>query len=144
MIESLEGEYMAQQDNPFSGIWRSTYWFPSNQRDGEDTSEYYVEVHQRGNKLVLESLPQQSEAYMVIHLTVDDDLATGVWEETTAPAGEFKGAVYSGALQLVIAKDGKKMTGKWVGVGQDEGVRSIYTGAWGLVRVGQKPSDLST
>lgn len=131
---------MAQHD--FSGIWRSTYWYPSNKHKGEDASEYYIEVHQRGNKLVLASLPQKNEAYMTVHLTVDDDLATGVWQETTSPHGEFKGAVYSGALQLLIAENGKSMTGRWVGVGQDGGKRSIYDGRWELKRVGQKPAGL--
>ncbi len=127
---------MAHTDT-YAGIWRSTYWFPSNDHDGEDASEYYVEAHQRGNKLVLESLPQKGDAYMVMYLTVDDDLATGVWEETTAPEGPFKGAMYSGAMQLLITEDGNSMHGQWVGVGEEDGKRQIYNGRWELVRAGK-------
>lgn len=121
----------------YSGIWRSTYWYPSNDHEGEDISEYYMEAHQRGSKLVLESLPQKGDAYMVLYMTIDDDLATGVWEETTSVEGPFQGAMYSGALQLLIDDDGKVMNGQWVGVGEEDGVRKIYNGRWQLVRAGK-------
>ena len=124
-------------DTTYNGIWRSTYWYPSNDHDGEDTSEYYVEAHQKGSKLVLESLPQKGEAYIVMYLTIDGDLATGVWEETTAPDGPFQGAMYSGAMQLLIDDDGHAMRGQWVGVGEEDGVRQIYNGRWELVRAGK-------
>lgn len=124
-------------DQNLSGIWRSTYWYPSNQHDGEDASEYYVEATQRGNKLKLTSLPQRSGAFISVSLTVDGDLVTGVWEEKTSPEGEFEGAIYSGALQLIVSQDGKSMTGKWVGIGQDDGVRQIYCGRWELKRARQ-------
>jgi hypothetical protein len=69
-------------------------------------------------------------------LSVDDDVATGTWHETTAPEGDFKGMLYSGALQLLISKDGQRMEGKWVGIGRDYELNrpDIFTGKWLLTR----------
>jgi hypothetical protein len=124
-------------DDTFSGIWRCSYWYPSNNHDGEDVSEYYVNVRKKGdNKLVLESLPNETEAYMLVKLTVDGDLAAGSWEEHTAPKGEFQGMIYSGVLQLVVSPDKEHMEGMWVGVGRDHesNTARIYTGRWELAR----------
>lgn len=120
----------------FEGKWKSIYWYPSNNHEGEDTSQYVVTVHQQGNSLVLESQPNEIGAYILIRLTIDDNLATGNWHETTSPKGEFKGMIYSGAVQLIISKDGKKMTGKWVGIGRDHEKQAadIYSGNWELVK----------
>lgn len=125
---------MSQDISAFVGTWHSTYWYPSNDHSGEDTSEYEVTARQDGNQLVLESQKTTSGAYIIIRLSVDDDLATGTWHETTAPEGSFKGMIYSGALQLIIDKDGQRMEGKWVGIGRDyeKNQPDIYTGKWEL------------
>jgi hypothetical protein len=130
----------AQQQ--FSGIWRSSYWYPSNTHDGEDTSEYIVTIHQRGNKLTIVSLPNVINAHITINMTVDGKLATGTWMESTSPELEFGGMVYSGALQLLIAEDGNHMDGQWVGVGREKLADGkyepqIYHGKWQLVRMKQ-------
>lgn len=130
---------MADQHN-FSGIWRSSYWYPSNNHDGEDVSEYLVVVHQRGHKLVFESLPNSIDAHITINMTVEGRLATGHWLENTSPHGEFEGMVYSGAMQLLVSRDGRQMDGQWVGVGRekltdDSYEPHIYNGKWQLVRV---------
>jgi hypothetical protein len=127
---------MTKQNQTFDGTWHSTYWYPSNKHDGEDTSKYEVTVYQQGNSLVLESKPNDIGAYILIRLTIDGNLATGTWHETTSPDGEFKGMIYSGALQLLISEDGKKMTGKWVGIGRDhhKDAADIYSGRWELIR----------
>ena len=119
-------------DNNFDGIWHSTYWFPSNKHSGEETSEYDVTVSRDGEQLVLQSQPTENGAYILIRLSIDDDVATGTWHETTAPEGDFKGMVYSGAMQLLISKDGQTMEGKWVGIGRDyeRNRPDIYTGRW--------------
>jgi len=125
----------------FSGMWRCAYWYPSNQRPGEeDMTEYYVEGRQEGSKLTLESLPNRTD-HMVVNLVVDRSLATGNWVEDTKPEGEFKGMQYSGAIQLLISEDGQRLDGAWVGVGReklDDGSYEprIYTGKWELVRAG--------
>lgn len=124
----------------FSGIWRSSYWYPSNTHDGEDVSEYLAMIHQRGDKLVIESVPRSNGAHITINIVVDGMLATGTWLENTSPDGEFAGMVYSGALQLLISEDGNHMEGKWVGVGREKlpdgsYEPGIYTGRWEMVRM---------
>jgi hypothetical protein len=128
---------MASQDSSkFAGIWYCGYWYPSNQHEGEDVSEYYAKAYQRNNELILESLPNPSGAYIIVKLVIDGDLATGFWEESTALAGEFEGVVYSGAVQLLVSNDDKHMDGQWVGIGQEDGKRQIYTGRWEMHRAG--------
>jgi len=125
------------QDSAFEGTWHSTYWYPSNSHSGEDASEYDVTVRQTGkNQLVLESKHTENGSYILIRLSLDDDIATGTWHETTAPEGSFKGMVYSGALQLIISKDKQRMEGKWVGIGRDyeKNQPDIYTGRWELTK----------
>jgi hypothetical protein len=128
---------MSQESKIFEGTWHSTYWYPSNTHPGEDTSEYDVIAKKAGNQLVLQSKPTDNGAYILIRLSFDDDIATGTWHETTAPEGSFKGTVYSGALQLIISKDGETMEGKWVGIGRDyeRNRPDIFTGKWNLNRL---------
>jgi hypothetical protein len=131
---------MTQSTNDeLTGVWHSRYWYPSNDHDGEDVSEYEMDAHLKGNRLTMTSLPSKDGSYMSLKLTIDDGLATGAWQESTAPLGEFKGMVYSGAMQLIISDDNKHMDGKWVGVGReklDDGSyeAQIYTGRWTLER----------
>jgi hypothetical protein len=128
---------MAQDNNAFAGTWHSTYWYPSNDHSGEDASEYDLVVQQDGNQLVLQSQPTKNGAYILVRLSLDDDIATGTWHETTAPEGDFKGMIYSGALQLIVSKDHSSMEGKWVGIGRDYELNrpDIYTGRWLLKKV---------
>lgn len=121
----------------FTGVWRSRYWYPSNDHDGEDISEYQMDAHLKGNRLTMTSLPTKDGSYMSLKLTLEDDLATGAWQESTALEGEFEGMVYSGAMQLIVSEDGKQMHGKWVGIGREkleDGSYEprIYTGDWVL------------
>jgi hypothetical protein len=127
---------MAADD--FSGNWQFCYWFPSNNHDGEDPSEYRMRAHQKGDELVMESLPNDIDAYMLVRLKVDGDLATGTWHETTSPTGEFKGMDYSGAGQLLVSKDRKHMEGMWAGAGFDHDASEamIYSGRWELKKLG--------
>jgi hypothetical protein len=60
---------------------------------------------------------------------VDGSILTGTWVEHTSPDGHYRGAVYHGALQLVLDPTGRKMTGRWVGFGRDHEVNS---GPWEL------------
>lgn len=133
------------EDNiDFSGMWRCTYWYPSNKRPGEqETSECYCNAKQTGDKLVVESLPDPEGHYMVTNLTIDHGLATGQWVEDTKPQGEFEGLQYSGAVQLLVSDDGSRMVGAWVGIGReklDDGTFEprIYNGKFELVRAGNR------
>ena len=124
---------MTQQKNDFSGIWHCRYWFPSNSHSGEDVSEYYATIERSGRQFVLHSLPNAGEtvgSYMLAKFAVDGDLVSGSWWENTSPSGEFQGSIYSGTFQLLLDESHSRMSGKWVGIGQDQGVRKIYTGRW--------------
>ena len=126
-----------QQKDEYTGVWRCRYWYPSNTRPGEDVSEYYATIQQKGKELVMESLPNKEESYMFARMVVDGDLVTGTWHENTSPSGEFAGSLYSGAMQLLFNETNDVMSGKWVGIGQESGVRKIYTGKWELSRAGK-------
>lgn len=130
---------MAHEDL-FSGTWHCRYWYPSNDHPGEDISEYDMTMTRQGHRLVLTSLPTKNGSYMTIRVRAEGNLATGAWQESTAPDGSFEGMVYSGAFQLIIDEENRRMDGKWVGIGReklDDGSfeEQIYTGKWELVRV---------
>ena len=120
----------------FSGTWQFCYWYPSNNHNGEDRSEYRMHAHQKDGELVLESMPNDINAYMLARLKFDGNLATGTWYETTSPVGEFKGMEYSGAGQLIVSDDKRAMEGMWAGVGIDRETNKpkIYSGRWELKR----------
>lgn len=134
---------MAQQrkTDSFKGMWHCTYWYPSNGKPGtEETSEYYCQAKQRGDKVVFESLANKP-SHMVVNLTVDHSLATGNWTENTDPGGEFEGLEYSGATQLLVSADNAVLEGKWVGIGREKLADGsfepqIYTGRFSLVKAG--------
>lgn len=122
---------MAQDD--FSGIWHSTYRYHSSSRDGEFDNEHKVRVHQKGNQLVVESITAPHKSYLVLRLSIDGDIATGSWEEHTEKDSYYKGAIYHGVIQLVIADDGHSMKGKWLGFGKN---KEINVGPWELTYSG--------
>lgn len=123
---------MVRNADDFSGLWRCVYWFPSNTFVGNEPSEYRMKAHQDGTTLVLESLPNEEKSYMLVRLKIRNDIATGNWYETTSPTGEFKGASYSGAGQLIINPKTHYMEGKWAGAGYDHKLKKmrIYSGNW--------------
>jgi hypothetical protein len=128
-------------DNEFSGIWCCRYWFPSNANPGdEEPSEYQVTIQRRGNTLVLESLPNQEQSYMLVKLVVDGTVVGGNWQEHTSPHGEFKAMIYSGLVQLLYDKDKKEMNGMWVGIGRDHenDAAAIYSGRWEVAYLGEE------
>jgi hypothetical protein len=132
-------------DDTFTGIWRCSYWYPSNNHDGDDVSEYYVNVRRKpSGQLVMESLPNESGAYILVTLKIDDNIATGSWEEHSSPTGEFKGMIYSGVMQLLVGPSRQTMTGLWVGVGRDRKANAakMYSGKWKLVRAGDNATSL--
>lgn len=114
-------------DNKLRGIWRSVYRYPSSGRGKEFTSEHLVQMYRKGQNLILESLPDNNESYLLLRLSLEDNIATGTWEDSTDPNGYYKGATYHGAVQLVIDADQKHMKGKWVGVGKN---LEVNTGPW--------------
>jgi hypothetical protein len=119
------------------GMWRCTYWYPSNTVVSDEPSEYDMKSYKDGDNLVLESVPNEEKSYMLVRLKITDDLATGNWHETTSPTGEFKGAQYSGTGQLTISPETHYMEGKWVGAGYDHKLKKIriYSGNWEIAPI---------
>jgi hypothetical protein len=62
-------------------------------------------------------------------LTQNGAVLTGTWSERTDPQGYYQGAVYHGAIQLLLEPSGRRMAGKWVGFGRDW---DVNTGPWTL------------
>lgn len=127
-----------QELKQFAGTWRCKHRYPSRDDTGEDLSENVMKADVKGNYLVLHSEPNAEGSYMFIRLAIDDLLATGSWHETASVDGSFNGAMYSGAGQLIISDDGKRMKGKWAGIGYDHAANEskIYTGDWELAKEG--------
>jgi hypothetical protein len=99
---------------------------------GDEPSEYDMKSYWLGDMLLLESLPNAEDSYMLIRLNIEDSIATGSWHETTSPTGEFKGAQYSGSGQLIVNPETLAMEGKWAGAGFDRKLQRmrVYTGNW--------------
>ena len=112
------------QEYDFSGIWQSKYKYHSDSRKEDFEDTHFVRIYQRHNKLVIESLPEVNESYVIMNLGVHDHLATGTWQEVTSKTGYYKGTTYHGATQLIIDSKGKSMYGKWIGSGKDERIES--------------------
>jgi hypothetical protein len=120
-----------------SGIWKSRYEYPSSSRNGVFYAENYVKVVRVGNAFVVESIPEVNDSYLILRLTIDDNVATGSWQECTSPTGHYKGAIYHGAIQLVVDEDQKRMTGRWVGFNRR---KEVKTGLWEFTYLGDDMS----
>ena len=94
---------------PLTGIWRSTYSYPSSSRDGTFTSEHFVVLIQHGARLQVRSVPA-SESVVIMDLTVNGQVITGTWTEQTNPDGYYQGSVYHGSLQFLLDPTGHRMT----------------------------------
>jgi hypothetical protein len=133
-LQSVSSGRFSTHQEPRLGVWRSKYWYPSSSRKGVFNSEHLVQLHKVNRYLVAESLPDNS-SYLLIRLTVDDAIATGSWHEQTNVRGYYKGAIYHGAIQLVVSADGAHMKGKWVGFGKD---MAVNVGDWQLDYLGKE------
>jgi transcriptional regulator with XRE-family HTH domain len=128
-IPLAEGK-AATAAGPLTGIWRSRYEYVSSGRDGETfADEHYVVVLHRGAKVQVRSLAGSAPSRLVMDLTANGQVITGTWTEETNPDGYYQGAVYHGAIQLLLEPTGHRMTGKWVGFGRDF---DLNTGPWTL------------
>jgi transcriptional regulator with XRE-family HTH domain len=120
------GEY-----GTLSGIWLSEYEFVSSGRGGQVfRSRHYVMLLQhRDDSIMVRSLPR-SASQLSLDLTVNGKVVTGIWTEQTRQDGYYRGAVYTGAIQLLLSDDGHRMAGTWVGYGKEP--QEINTGRWTL------------
>ena len=85
-------------------------------------------IIQHGDRLQVRSVPGSASRVMM-DLAANGSVITGTWSEETSPDGYYQGAVYHGAIQLLLEPTGRKMTGKWVGFGKDF---DVNTGPWTL------------
>ncbi len=120
----------AESYGSLSGVWLSEYEYRSSGRDAIYTSRHYVMLLQRGGRLLVRSLPA-SESQLSMDLGVNGQVITGTWTEQTQEGGYYRGAVYTGAIQLLQEPPGR-MTGKWVGFGKEA---EVNTGAWSMTLV---------
>lgn len=125
-------------DLNFDGTWHCAYWYPSNEHTGDDVSEYQMQAIKQGDRVTLESLPKEDGSYLLVRLRLqDNNIVIGSWHETTAPAGLFKGAQYSGVGQLILDSTTMSMVGKWAGAGFDHKLKEmrVYIGNWEISRL---------
>lgn len=122
----------------FDSRWHLSYWFPSNDHEGEDVSEYDMEYHGTGKAIIFESVPMADGSHIFARLVGGEGgVYTGTWYEDTAPKGPFGGSQYSGAGQLKMSEDGAKLEGIWAGAGYDHDTKEtkIYSGRWLIERL---------
>jgi hypothetical protein len=117
------------ETTPLNGIWLSRYEYESSGRGATFTSKHYVMVIQQGARLQVRSLPGTAQGRVMMDLTVNGATITGTWTEETNPGGYYQGAVYHGAIQMLLEPTGRKMDGKWAGFGRDY---EVNTGPWSL------------
>ncbi|MGA8519454.1 MAG: hypothetical protein WCC47_24125, partial [Pseudonocardiaceae bacterium] len=116
-------------DRHLTGVWRSRYIYYSSGRQSELIGEHYVVLNQQENHISGQSLPNSLGSLLTFDLSVSDSVVTGTWVERTSPTGYYKGAVYRGAVQLLIDPTGSRMAGRWLGFDKDS---NINTGDWEL------------
>jgi len=121
-------------NNHLSGIWRSQYTYHDRSRKTDVTVTHHVRFYPKGGELVVESVPKVNESYLVVRLWLDGEVATGSWQEVTAPEGYNKGAIFHGAAQFLITDDHRVLEGKWVGFDKD---MEVATGPWKFTYLGK-------
>lgn len=120
---------------PRSGIYLSDYEYVSSGRDhAAYHGRHYVMLLERGPRLMVRSLPA-AESQLSIDLNANGQVVTGTWTEQTKADGYYRGAVYTGAIQMLHDEDARSFAGKWVGFGKEH---EVNTGAWSLTLVDEQ------
>lgn len=123
----------------FSGVWRSTHYKAG--APSAPKTDHYMTLRLIGSQLVAESIPSANGSYLFARFTVEGNVATGTYQSENSPNTRTKGAVYYGAAQLILGKDGKEFHG--MGVGFDKDMVVVPT-VWELVHVGQSVPEKGT
>jgi hypothetical protein len=119
------------QDRDLIGRWKSSYTY----HDENDTSSHLLDFELSNQKLTGRSQSPPGESAVSLELEYDPATRalTGTWHEITAASGKYGGKIFHGALQLILADDGKSAAGKWVGFNTD--ASKVNVGNWILHRV---------
>lgn len=136
-ISTLEADATQVETPPtrgdrFSGVWHSRYNYYSSGRESELIGEHYVVINYNQGRLSVQSLPNSLHSLLTLDLLLDNSIVTGTWVERTSPTGYYKGAVYRGAIQLLVDPTASRMTGRWLGFDKES---NINTGNWEFIRV---------
>ena len=115
-----------------SGIWHSRYLYYSSGRDGEFEGEHYIALRREDNRIEGQSVPHSMDSQLRMSLSAEGSVATGTWTEHTSPDGYYRGAIYHGTVQFLIDPVGRRMSGKWLGFGNNFRINS---GEWELTWV---------
>lgn len=130
--DAAQADAAPTRDDRLIGVWHSRYLYYSSGRRRELAGEHYIVINQQENKLFAQSLPNSLHSLVTLDLVASDSVVTGTWIERTSPTGYYKGAVYRGAIQLLVDPTGSSMTGRWLGFDKES---NINTGDWELTRV---------
>jgi transcriptional regulator with XRE-family HTH domain len=114
---------------PLTGIWLSRYEYESSGRGAWFASSHYVLLLQQGAHLEVRGLPHTAAGRLFMDMSVNGATVTGTWTEETNPGGYYQGAVYYGAIQMLLEPSGRRMAGKWAGFGREY---EVNTGPWSL------------
>ena len=129
---------MTDMSDDLTGTWHCRYWYANTKHEGrEDVSEYTIKIEHSGGEYSIASLSDKGEApgsHMEGRFGVDGIIVTGVWQEDTAPSGEWVGMTYKGAFQLLLDTDGKRMAGLWVATIFNNNNPVVSSGRWEFIR----------
>lgn len=120
-----------------SGVWLTTYRYRNSIKNADLESKHYMRAYTEDDSIVMETIPEFNDSYMIARFSRDGNVLTGTWQETTSFTGDYKGAVYHGAAHLIISEDSQSIKGKWVGFGRKMDVK---TGDWVFEYLGKDKS----
>lgn len=126
---SAGDEPQTQPGASLTGIWLSRYEYESSGRSGWFANSHYTLLVQQRARLQVRSLPGTTPGRLMMDMTLNGAAVTGTWTEETNPGGYYQGAVYHGAIQMLLEPSGRKMAGQWAGFGRDY---EVNTGPWSL------------
>ena len=119
--------------NDLSGTWCSRYVYESSSDGKSHTDEHEVALELIDGSITVKSNPHPDGSLFIINLTGDGNVFTGTWREQASPTGIYKGAIFHGAIQLILSDDGRKLTGCWVGFNSAR--TRVKTGEWTLTKL---------
>lgn len=111
-----------------TGIWLSTYDYPSASDGNIQRSQHLVVLFHLGKRVSGRSLPQPSGSKLRLDLRRGEaDYLTGAWLEHTST-----GRIYQGGIHLTIVPTQDALEGIWIGYDRRRNIRS---GRWTLTRI---------